>query len=1313
MKAKSTLRAFLLGGPLAVILASSAQATTYYWDNDGATAGFGTAGGTWAAPTTGDATQGWSTDATGATLPANITTANTDSLNFGNLSTGLAAGTITLSGTVDSGNLTFASGSGAVVLSGGTLNLAAVSTITINNAADTIGSVLQGAATSLTKSGTGQMNLSGANTYTGTTTINGGIARLDFNAAGAPQDHIINNATNSSALSVRGGQLTLTGSATLANQQRFNGLSVTGGSNTLALNANGTTPKNLLLSLGAITRSSAGSTVNFSLPQGTAGASNGITTSSTNTLGILGGWAVVGNNNWAINNGTNNIASLGTYTTTTTTAADYTDNNMDVVGSNTVVGLISTNSLRFSGATARTLTLAAGDNIVQSGGILVRSDVGNNLSTITGGNLAGSASGDLIIHQANTSNGLTIGSLIQNNSGATALTKSGTGLLTLSVANTYTGGTFINAGTVAISADSRLGDAAGGITFGGSSTLFITGAVTSARQITLNTNVTATFQGAAAYTNSEKVTGAGGISFTTSGTTRSFLLSNTGNDFTGAVSVDGNASGQGNTVTFNSLTDSAGTGNISIGSCAGGVSGGASVVFNYGSGATGVLNLNNRRINLIGNGSNTNATGATFSNLNTSQAVTINTDLLVSGPNGKLTLSAVAGPTNVFAGKITNSGSTGGVIINKAGAGTWTLSGDNSFSGGLTLSAGKLNINSATALGIGTFSVGAATFDNTSGSALTLTPNNLQAWNGDFTFTGTNSLNLGTGAVTLGGTRNITTSANTLTVGGDIGSSAGVITTAGIQKTTGGGTLVFNGNNTYSGATSVSAGKLQIGNSNALGYGGLQTTATNGTTASTGTLDLNGITGVNEPITINGTGVSSGGALINNSGSPAGIGNGIAGLKLLTATTGTGYSTAPTITISGTGTGATATTILGVTTQSFTIAVSGDRNYTVAPVVTIGGGSSATATPVLSGGTTGTVTGITVTASGTGFSGVPTAVISGGTSTGTTTSTFTGNATNFTVSGVRMTAAGSGYTGTPTYTFGSGDAVAGTATLSSVTLINATNNSIGGTGNTTIDAVVSDGGSARALTKVGAGTLTLTAANTYTGATTVSVGTLALVNGSQASPITVSSGASLAFTLGSPTTSTSSFDLSAGTIKITGTPTLASYTLITSSTGITGTPTLDSPISGYALQVDGTALKLVQTGGNTYATWIATYPGAAALPGFTDDADGDGIKNGVENFFGTNPGTFSTGLVVGTVSGNTFTFTHPQNATPASDLSAAYLWSKDLATFNASGATDGAGTTVTFTTQLNTPAPGITTVTATVTGTATTKLFADVKVTKN
>jgi hypothetical protein len=133
-------------------------------------------------------------------------------------------------------------------------------------------------------------------------------------------------------------------------------------------------------------------------------------------------------------------------------------------------------------------------------------------------------------------------------------------------------------------------------------------------------------------------------------------------------------------------------------------------------------------------------------------------------------------------------------------------------------------------------------------------------------------------------------------------------------------------------------------------------------------------------------------------------------------------------------------------------------------------------------------------------------------------------------------------------------------------------------------------------------------------------------------------------------------------------------------------------------------------GGNTFADWIDDYPGVGGLTGLGDDADGDGIDNGVENFFGTDPSASSGGLVAGAVTGNTFTFTHPQNATPADGVTAAYRWSKDLATFRVHGQTDGAGTTVNFNAVTN---AGVTTVTATVTGTSTAKLFVDVKVVRN
>lgn len=124
---------------------------------------------------------------------------------------------------------------------------------------------------------------------------------------------------------------------------------------------------------------------------------------------------------------------------------------------------------------------------------------------------------------------------------------------------------------------------------------------------------------------------------------------------------------------------------------------------------------------------------------------------------------------------------------------------------------------------------------------------------------------------------------------------------------------------------------------------------------------------------------------------------------------------------------------------------------------------------------------------------------------------------------------------------------------------------------------------------------------------------------------------------------------------------------------------------------------------NTYSNWIAGYT-VGGLTGFEDDADGDGLENGVENLLGTDPSVANAGLNTVSSNATVTTFRHSRNPSAAADISARYQWSKDLATWNNSGVAAG-GTTVTFVAAPDSPAPGTTSVTATATGTVSNRLF--------
>ena len=194
---------------------------------------------------------------------------------------------------------------------------------------------------------------------------------------------------------------------------------------------------------------------------------------------------------------------------------------------------------------------------VQQGTLIVQGDNSTYTGTMqvdAGGTLQGDALG---VTKAVTNNGLVRfqqdvdGSYAGQIVGAGALEKTGTGTLTLAAGNTYSGGTTITQGTLAIGADSALGGATGGLTFNGG-TLQLTGNVdvagTRAVSIT-NANGTIDTQGFTS-TVSQGISGAGALTKAGSGT----LVLAGDNTYQGGTTVAAGTLQLGNGGTSGSIT---------------------------------------------------------------------------------------------------------------------------------------------------------------------------------------------------------------------------------------------------------------------------------------------------------------------------------------------------------------------------------------------------------------------------------------------------------------------------------------------------------------------------------------------------------------------------------------------------------------------------------------------------------------------------------------------------------------------------------------------------------------------------------------
>ena len=224
-----------------------------------------------------------------------------------------------------------------------------------------------------------------------------------------------------------------------------------------------------------------------------------------------------------------------------------------------------------------------------------------------------------------------------------------------------------------------------------------------------------------------------------------------------------------------------------------------------------------RNIDVLHGASSNSTFGVVFGGENTAGTATFSgvIDLAsTSAATNRTTvvqLTAAAGGQVDFTGRFTNSKAGSSVPLEKIGDGTVRLSASNSHSGGTTLSAGTLLGGNNNAFGTGTLNLNAGTLAADSSTARAFT--NDVVIGGNVTF---GQAGGGTGALTFSNA-DLGTSVRTLTVSNSSTTFVGVVSNTGGITKAGAGTLTLSGANTYTGATTINAGTLQIGDGGTTG----------------------------------------------------------------------------------------------------------------------------------------------------------------------------------------------------------------------------------------------------------------------------------------------------------------------------------------------------------------------------------------------------------------------------------------------------------------------------------------------------------------
>ena len=689
---------------------------------------------------------------------------------------------------------------GDVTISSGTLNITAGNQ-TIGNLSGTGGSIVIGSGLTLTVGATNllldttfsgaisgggalikqnyaTLTLAGDNTYLGGTTVNGGI--LQINTANSlpasgnvyiPDGTLIFSTSGpfifSGSIS-RGGQVIQQGPGmvTFANVNTYSGeTTISGG--TLEL-----TVANALPSGGSV-EIDAG-TLNLTAGNQTIGNLSGTGGSIALGSGTLLTVGTTASTNFA--GGVSGLGALTKQGTGTLTLSGSSGSYSGSGGITINAGTILTGALNVLPATGNFFINPSGTLHVASANQVI-----GDLTNVSGQNGGISIDSGLTLTEG-TSNSTTFYGVI---SGSGAFTKQGTGMLTLSAANTYLGGTTISNGIVLTSVPNTL-PSGGNVTIGSSGTLQLGANQTMG---TLSGNLS--ISGAVLMIGSGTAATAGdllGIITITIGSNASLTVG-TGNstDFIGTIG------GSGSFIKQNSGTLTLVDAN------------------NYSGGTTvngGVLSI--ATTSALANGKVTLGASGTLQITATGSA-TIG-DLAGSGflqlPSGFTLTEGTSLSTN-FSGSISGQGT-----FIKQGSGILTISGySNNYTGGITISEGTLSVGSPPIAN--TYPVGTGSITIDAGGILALSP----------------GVQLINNLVINGGTLSVPNSGTQVLQGSITGTSF---------SKTGTGILITNGNITMTSASTVSSGTLTVNGT--FGGGGTIAVSSGATLKGTGTIAQSGST---------------------------------------------------------------------------------------------------------------------------------------------------------------------------------------------------------------------------------------------------------------------------------------------------------------------------------------------------------------------------------------------------------------------------------------------------------------------------------------